>query len=139
MSNQKPVNLSVTYQQFPREWKVVRILNKLLNNFYRESNNYEPSKAFSSKKANFIKKVIDKYNKHQEICKLSKDVIFDEFDVSEILNFELFLEEYGDYFYAYYEAGFTVFNYDGIDKIKYDAFCESFDKFRSNLNISITY
>ena len=36
-------------------------------------------------------------------------------------------------FYAYYEDNIPVVDFDPNDKIKYEEFCESFEKFKSQL------
>ena len=56
-----------------------------------------------------------------------------ETDVNFIYRLEEDLEIYSDVFYAYYEDNIPVFDFDPNDKIKYDEFCESFEKFKSQL------
>ena len=56
-----------------------------------------------------------------------------ETDVNFIECLEEDLEIYSDVFYAYYEDDYPVVDFDPVDKIKYDDFCESFEKFKSQL------
>ena len=46
------------------------------------------------------------------------------------------LEIYSDVFYAYYEDNIPVVEFDPYDKIKYDEFYKSFEKFKSQLRVS---
>ena len=69
---------------------------------------------------------MEDYNK---ICHLR----LKEADVNFIDFLENELEDYGDVFYAYYEDNIPVVEFDPNDKIKYDEFYESYEKFKSQL------
>ena len=124
-------------QQYKKEWLYIRGINKSIESFIKRKNDYFPEgKKFSSLSANKIKKYFDSFLRGQKNGRLQQDIShlrLKETDVNFIYRLEEDLEIYSDVFYAYYEDNIPVFDFDPNDKIKYDEFCESFEKFKSQL------
>ena len=124
-------------QQYKKEWLYIHGINKSIESFIKRKHDYFPEgKKFSSLSANQIKKYFDSFLRGQKNGRLQQDIShlhLKETDVNFIYRLEEDLEIYSDVFYAYYEDNIPVFDFDPNDKIKYDEFCESFEKFKSQL------
>ena len=123
--------------QYKKEWLYIRGINKSIESLIQRKYDYYPQgKKFSSSSADTIKKHIDIFLKAQKKGRLQKDIShlrLKETDVNFIDRLEEDLEIYSDVFYAYYEDNIPVVDFDPNDKIKYEEFCESFGKFKSQL------
>ena len=123
--------------QFKKEWLYIRGINKSIESFIKKDHDYYPQgKKFSSLSADTIKKHIDRFLRAQKNGRLQQDIShlrLKETDVNFIDRLEEDLEIYSDVFYAYYEDNIPVVDFDPNDKIKYDEFCESYKKFKSQL------
>ena len=138
MSSHKCVSKIPEYaQQYKKEWLYIHGINKSIESFIKRKHDYYPQgKKFICSSADTIKKHIDTFLRGQEKGRLQKDIShlrLKETDVNFIDRLEEDLEIYSDVFYAYYEDNIPVVDFDPYDKIKYDEFCESFEKFRSQL------
>ena len=138
MSAHKSVSKVPEYaQQFRKEWLYIRGINKIIESLNRGKYDYYPiGKKFSCLKADKIKNHINTFLKAQERGRLQKDISYlglSEEDVHNIFRLEEDLEIYSDVFYACYEDGIPVVEFEPGDKIKFDNFCESFEKFKIQL------
>ena len=127
--------------QYKKEWLYIHRINKSIESFIKRKHDYYPQgKKFSSLSANQVKKYFDRFLKAQKNGRLQKDIShlrLKETDVNFIDRLEEDLEIYSDIFYAYYEDNIPVVDFDPKDKIKYEEFCESFEKFKSQLKPDI--
>ena len=138
MSSHKCVSKVPEYAlHYKKEWLYIRGINKSIESFIKRKHDYYPQgKKFSSLSANQIKKYFDSFLRGQKNGRLQKDIShlrLKETDVNFIDRLEEDIEIYSDVFYAYYEDNIPVVDFDPNDKIKYDEFCESFEKFKSQL------
>ena len=120
-------------RDFKKEYLFIWGINKELENFIYLIDS--EGKKFSSLKADRFKRYFDRFVKARENGRL-KDIShlrLKENDVEFIDKLKLDLEDYSDYFYVVDEEYNHLVNNNENDKIKYDEFYESFEKFKSKL------